>query len=351
MAKRTGAKKSGLAAVRRMQNRFLAGIKQGVGAIGKPGLQVGKKNGNGRNNGRTGAYKLQTMRRGFDAFDKTHVALPRAIAPYAVVRTTALTTIPAGQLALLGTMQRTNDTDPTNLDTHWSSAIGYHSVNAALAVNAATNTTLLGNTPPTLSTAGTVTPAAFSVQIMNQNPLQTTSGVVMASALDMIPQLRGSTRTYGALAGELTSFYAPRLMSAGKLALRGVQIDAIPGDMNELSNFCRLHEEPSDRNITNDILNGHRFGGFAPIFIDNTAGPSIDVLVSVEWRVRFDPFNPAVSSHTHHHPSSDFDLGCVLRTMQTGAQSVVDIVQKVAHTGMMLNAMRNAQPAQLMIAD
>jgi len=86
------------------------------------------------------------------------------------------------------------------------------------------------------------------------------------------------------------------LCAAGRLALRAVKTDAVPYDMQALADFRGL-SAPSAGNFT-WADDGTSYDGFAPIFVYNPDGIDLQILVCCEWRVRFDPTNPAYASHT-----------------------------------------------------
>merc|ERR1711964_554575 len=126
-------------------------------------------------------------------------------------------------------------------------------------------------------------PAAFSVQIMNPNALQTTSGIVYAGRSRQMVGLANKTDTWTQLANELVSYSNPRLMSAGKLALRGVQIDAVPFDMNAMSDFETRFASLAGPYTNSD--ESFRFDAMAPIYVYNPEAIVLQYLVCCEWRV------------------------------------------------------------------
>jgi len=68
----------------------------------------------------------------------------------------------------------------------------------------------------------------------------------------------------------------------------------------------------------------------------NPTNAEIQLLIAVEWRVRFDVGNPAVASHSHHGVSSDASWDHHIRRATAALPGVVDIVEKVANTGFAL---------------
>lgn len=252
-----------------------------------------------------GAYgdsaKTPTVANAFNAFSRDHTPLPRAIGDYSVVRTTALintahTTILFGPMLEMSTA--------TVDGPKWRAILAMSGVAGGTAISGASNA--YNWAAPPLNKAAwnecTLVPSALSVQVMNPEALQTTTGICYIGRCKSIPVLGGSSVTWDALAGELINYGSPTLTSAGKLAMSGVQVDAVPMDMSTLSAF-KQRVTHSDGAITwGDQV--EQFAGFAPIFVHNPNGVALQYLVSCEWRVRFDPSEPAYATHRHHAPAS-----------------------------------------------
>jgi hypothetical protein len=165
---------------------------------------------------------------------------------------------------------------------------------------------------------------------MNPEALQTTNGVVYIGRCKQVLDLASDTRSWADIVDSLVSYSAPRLCAAGKLALRGVQVDSIPYNMNSLADFRK--------SFTNNAIftgqydnNACQFDGFAPIFIKNPDGVALQLLVCIEWRVRFDPGNPAYASHRSHPCASDSDWSSVISTMESQGHGAMDIADKMKH--------------------
>ena len=143
-------------------------------------------------------------------------------------------------------------------------------------------------------------PAALTVQVMNPQPLQTTAGIIAGGRVKQQLALANDPRTWDALGTEIMAYMQPRLLSAGKLALRGVQCSGYPLDMTEYSDFRQVGAATGVPFTwsAQDI----RPGALTPlVFWQPDGGPTLtlEYLVTIEWRVRFDLSNPASSSHTH----------------------------------------------------
>jgi hypothetical protein len=233
-----------------------------------------------------------------------------------------------------------DQTEPTGQKTFWTTIGMIKSVNSALAINAVNNSYLHAVPFPGVDATGSslsAVPAAISVQVMNPNPLNATSGIIAGAVCPTQLDLRGRTETWAEFGTEFVSFMRPRLMSAGKLALRGVQVDSYPLNMSALADF-RPVRGYTDATFTWDAANATHPSGFAPIVVINQASSDdppleLNFLVTIEWRTRFDIGNPAVSSHTHHGVSSDQHWDGLIRQAASRGAGVLDIVERVANTG------------------
>jgi len=299
------------------------------------------------NNAFGDAAKPQTIVKGLDAFDPTHVPLPRAVGDYTVIRTTEV--VPTSdRFSLFGPMRSSIVGDHTGES--WSKVCSIHNVgNSNNAINTASGAyrnvfTAMGSGA---WSDAKVTPAAFTVHIMNPEALQTTSGIVYIGRAKQLLNPGGSTRSWEQLAQDLVSYSNPELCAAGKLALRGVKVDTVPYDMNALADFRPLDDATETAFTWSDNI--LRSDGFAPIFIYNPNNVPLQVLVCCEWRVRFDPSNPAYASHTYHRPST---LGYWDRLQRIGSalgNGVMDIAEKNA-ARMIMNAAGSAvRKAPLML--
>jgi len=182
---------------------------------------------------------------------------------------------------------------------------------------------------------------------MNPEALQTTSGMVYIGRARQMLNPGGSTRTWEELAQDLVSYSSPELCAAGKLALRGVQVDAVPYDMNALSDF-RMLDDKSNGQFTWGADEDH-FDGFAPIFVYNPNAVNLQIMICCEWRVRFDPSNPAYASHTYHKPST---LGYWDRVQRVGSalgNGVMDMAEKSASKFIMNAASSALRKAPLLL--
>jgi len=259
-----------------------------------------------------------------DAFHHAHLPLPRAIGPYTVVRTTQIISFNQG-LQLFGPVFDRGASKWSNL-----CSIGFSDLNANINGTGKTVTNAFSSMVSTSWNGCQITPAAFSLQLMNPNPLQTTSGIIYIGRVRTAYKPSEDLNTkVNDLANELVNYNNPRLCSAGKMALRGVQVDCVPFNMNELSNFTPL-SQPSFSTYGQGSPNPT---GFAPIFVYNPNTIQLQALVCCEWRVRFDPSNPAQATHMHHPPASESAWAMAQRYAESIGNGVVDIADKVASSG------------------
>jgi len=185
-------------------------------------------------------------------------------------------------------------------------------------------------------------PAAITVQVMNGDALQTTNGIAYIGRSKTVLDLMGDARTWETVMKQLVSYSAPRLCSAGKLALRGVQVNAVPNNLSVLSDFVPRRikdqgpyvwsEQPSQP-VPSAGLAEQDFEGFAPIFVYNPDNIALKYLVTIEWRVRFDPFNPAYAGHSQHMPASEAAWAQAVRMEENKGSGVTDIMEDIAEFG------------------
>jgi len=206
-----------------------------------------------------------------------------------------------------------------------------------------------GNTKPYLGPNITenisLVPSAISIQVMNPEALQTTTGILYIGRCLTRLDLRGNGGTWVDLENDLISFQAPRLLAAAKLAFKGVQVDGLVADMNELSNFSTVTNNNSNP-FTWDGGGGNRsnvFGGFLPIYVLNPDGVALRIQVTVEYRSRFDPFSPAVASHQYHKPAPLAVWDRAVSMMQSLGHGVREIADVVATAGSAYNSVGAAR--------
>ncbi len=335
----------------------------------------------------------------WDATHSSHAPLPRAVGPYTVVRTTSLITTKSPMM-MFGTFanQNTVIANPTSLSTGSGTGQKYWTnVCAAGVWPEATSAQFTGSIynnqvtqfhtvpSPGASATGvfglpdpsgdgniyisdsnlTCVPSALTVQLISPESLNTAAGTSLAAVCPIRIDLKDSIKSYKTIAEELIAYFRPRVLTGGKLALRGVKMDSFPLSMTDVSDFrphWKLDPEVSSpshlawsgRPTEQGIANGDGFDapqktfgvnlepeGWAPIVYYNpynigkdiNAQQEMSFMVTMEWRVRFDLSNPAASSHIMHKPSTDMQWHEHIQRASNALPGVIDIVEKVANVG------------------
>jgi len=322
--------------------RELPGFQQGVGEVSAP---------------RFGSCDVARVNYGFDANHPSHLPLPIQTGPYMVMRvTTKISWEDAKPVMVFGTFRGAKQANNINVSVStqnpqsfadgWASACA---VGGNLADPIRNASTWFPQPLGEVSRA-TMTPSALSVQIMNADKLQDSAGIVYAARLKT--QFRGveaGTDSWRNFGDQMVSFMQPRLMSAGKIALKGVKVDSVPFNTFELQDFDRVLDlgpslgfpaytpyvagwkDSAETTAGPNIV--HSCKGFAPIAVYNPDSVKLDYLVTTEYRVRFDISHPAASTHKLHHPTSQSEWStAIARAMATG-HGVLDIVESVSSLG------------------
>lgn len=318
--KRNGKKKNGVIVSRAARAKPLVGIKQGTG--------------------KSVAMAFRAMHGGnhrtwFDATHPHHLPLPRAVGPYAVVRTTGILESTA-QVQLFGATTMWDDQRSARI---WSSTYALSSNALGTAMNAASNA--ISTKYSGMDNAGwafaDIVPAAVTVQVINPEAIQSSTGTVFVGRVDTLQKLSNRTITWQDYINQIISYNRPRLCAAAKLAMRGVTMDCVPYDMSELASFTGGAAQADGTFTWDNTLSNPKstleFGGFAPSYVYNPSAIKLQYVVVTEWRVRFDPTNPAQSSHMQFQVSSDQAWGASLQSMRAMGHGVRDIAAQIANFG------------------
>lgn len=344
----------------------------------------------------------------WNAHSSVHAGLPRAVGPYSVVRTTTLIAT-RSPLMVFGTFAVNGAESTTNPGTLvlgnsvggsklWTnicavgasggiteggfngSAIGTESVSQIHSIpipgteanGVYAHNVQAGETPEFEAryASTTAVPSAISVQVINPNPMQAAGGIATAAVCPVRLDLMNSDKAWGTVGSELISYYKPRVLSGGKLALRGVQMDSMPLSMTDVSDFRELwktdplicapsniswsgstrlqdiENAPALSSVQKSFRTGFQPEGWAPIVYYSPSAANtppeergeMTFLVTMEWRVRFDISNPACSSHQMHKPSTDNEWHNMIKKASDALPGVIDIVDKVADAGMRIGA-------------
>lgn len=296
---------------------------------------------------------------GLNALSPKHLTLPLNVGPYTIQRTT---TIVKDSRTVMGfcfmrgvqhsvASAQVPDVTGTSFKEGWLPCCGF---GGTADGDPATNTQFYGI--PQLAQLGdsaTLVPAALTVQIMNPGALATdgTKGILYIGASKTQFRLQDETRTWDTIGQDFVSYQTPRLCASSKLALRGVQVNAKPFNVQELMDFEKVLPliDNNDFPTYKDVLEAWRsYGnssgstslwqsrtvkGFAPIVIYNPDQVELQILVTCEWRVRFDFGHPASSTHSHHPASSTQTWDNVQRFVDKIGHGCEDIVENVARSG------------------
>jgi len=204
-------------------------------------------------------------------------------------------------------------------------------VNAANPINGTNNCQITTLELGGLGGAATLVPSALSVQVMCPTALQTASGIVYAGLMHTQAAVAGRTETWASYMDKFVQFQNPRLLAASKLALRGVQINSFPLNMTEVSKFSPLHKTYDQAFTWADT--GPEPAGWAPIMIYNPSFADLELLITMEYRVRFDLDHPASASHSHHPVASDSTWDRLMKQASMLGNGVMDIADVVANAG------------------
>ena len=264
----------------------------------------------------------------WDAKHYAHLALPRSVGPYTTIRATRRASI-STLSNVIGCFQQGSQHGPS--DGKWGSTIMVSDVDSQLAINAAGNAQSTNIDLDALGPAATLVPSALSVQIMCPTALNTASGIVYAGIMNTQAAIGGRYDTWDDYMRKFVQFQNPRLLAASKLALRGVQINSYPLNMTEVSRFTQFVAQNDDTFTYADSR--PQPIGWAPIVIFNPSGADLELLITVEYRVRFDLDHPASASHTHHTCASEQTWDRMIASAVALGNGVVDIADVVANAG------------------
>ncbi len=295
--------------------------------------KVPKKKTNGHAKGRS-------LREGLNAFHAYHVALPRAVAPYAVVRVIHNFTITGQAADQLWVFNPGIFIRPTTKQGDViSSIVGYKEENLALGAQAngidllqsASIRTAFGDE------AVEAVPAAMTVRITCPTALQTATGQWFLGKYPINADPRDFD-TYQELYDGFISYAKPRPLTSPRLAMKGVQVSATPRDMSAMADFLHSSVPASSAEVitlaTYPYTDEHGWwGGLSPIIFGGGAGSTGTTLVAqvcLEFRYRFSLMNPASSTHTHHPPTTDSVWHEMVKEGYKMGSGVVDIVEGLA---------------------
>lgn len=299
-----------------------------------------------------------TVRRAFGARDSVHpscwdarmphhLPLPRSVGPYTVVRLTKRMST-GSPFVIFGTFRLTAGSSLAAAG-QWSGLAAVGAVNMGSAVNAASNTLKFAYDTTNLEGAATLVPSAVTVQVMNPDALQTTTGILYGGVMKTQLPIANNTATWQAVADGFVQYMNPRMCSAGKLALRGVQASSYPLNMSSIADFTPIRNQVDGTDTYDSDLGEPN--GWAPICVYNPGGIGLEYLVTTEYRVRFEFSNVASSTHRHHPVSTDSAWDWATRRAAAMGAGLNDIPQVLANVGQFAStAYRAAQAVGLVSA-
>lgn len=313
-------------------SRALAGIAQG--AAGLPRQPFG----NGRRKHPPQRPSVAAMQRYFNATLPDHLPLPRPTGPYTVLRLTQFFPLDSKVVMFAPEVVRSVDGRQG-----WSNLIGRAAVNSALNINASNNCLALSM----MSLYGMdrnsqLVPAALTVQVMNPEAVQTTTGMVWGGICGTQLPLKDEGATWDSVASEYISLMSPRVMSAAKLAFRGVIGNALPLNMSELSNFHPLTKSSGSAPVITTTWKAGSGNtpetdgqpmGLTPIMFVNPDQVGLIYQVTVEYRVRFALTNPAAAGHTQFKAGSTALWDAAVGAATALGHGIRDIAEVVAADG------------------
>lgn len=270
----------------------------------------------------------------WDAKSTQHLPLPISTGPYSVIRATRRVTV-AQQANIIGTfavprnLGSSDNFHPNAGD--WSEVVMVSSAAINQPINGLTNTLTSTVNLDGLGDAATLVPSALSVQIMCPTALQTASGMLYAGLMNTQAAIGARSETWGSYMEKFIQFQNPRILTASQLALRGVQINSYPINLGALTRFTPLYKT-ADSLVTYNYA-AEEPTGFAPIVIYNTLGIDLEVLITIEYRIRFDLDHPASASHTFYGTAPDQVWDRLTRQASSKGNGVIDMPASVANTG------------------
>lgn len=251
------------------------------------------------------------------------LGLPRAVGPYTVLRTTKLHSTNAAMVMFGPWLTSANN---------WRDWCGVESVDPAQDITATDNTKSINMPMDGLLAGCEVVPAALTVQVMNPAALQTADGIFAMARVNQQMSLGGTGGYHWReLASRVISFYSPRMLTGGKLALKGVKCNAYPLDMTQYSEFRPVRQYNGE--FTWDSDGGP--AALSPIvFVQENETPvNMQFMITIEWRVRFDPGNPATASHTYHETLSDSLWNGLVKAASAAGHGVEELAEDTAMLG------------------
>lgn len=327
------------------------------GGLRPNGKSNGKSNGNGNGNGKK-KVKKQTKRRGWgrvgpnrmgkletlNAFGKSCLGLPRAVGDYTYVTTIDNVTVTgtgAEQLWCFTPFIFVPSSGIYHFGSqgpNFTSFFAYSSLYGGMTVAPTASIRMYNSKAVADAMVGgtEMVPASYSIRITCPTALQTAKGQYFLGKWNIAADPR-EYPTYKSIADGFMSYGQPRPLTAARLAMRGVQVNAMPRNMAECSEFA--HASPNGGTAIQDVAPydfDHTTGtwsGLSPIFLiveeSTAADTSLNVQIAIKWRYRFPMNNPAAKTHSYQGIGTDNVWNDVCRDASTLGHGVEAIPEAV----------------------
>ncbi|APG78127.1 hypothetical protein [Beihai weivirus-like virus 9] len=259
-----------------------------------------------------------------NAFLPGHLTLPRAVAPYSVVRTIVNFPLACSDRGKMCVIQPMVNEDAGSNKITFTNCIGWVSDTDQSSGPVPTTNTPLGINMPSVGNTGVeCVPAAISVRITCPSPLIAATGQLFLGRWNM-PADRKNYVHYDDMEKGFLAFAKPEPYTAAMMATCTRQVSAIPRDFND---YCEFHNY-EDTNFTDALK---PWGGMTPILycLSPVSGGNVtqyNLQICVEWRYRFKMDDPAASSHEFHFPHPIDKVNGLIARMS--GKPGVDVVKK-----------------------
>jgi hypothetical protein len=226
---------------------------------------------------------------------------------------------------------------------HIRNTVGYEIADDTVAVNATVNV-YETRAPMSALDGMLMTPAAVTLRVSCTESLTLADGVVYVGQLKTKPEWVNETMSWSNYMNNVVSYSKAKSFTGVSLTQRPVKVNAVPVDMTEMSDFKELiYNAPTSGASTFNSSWPVRHYGFAPVYVWNSNGASLNIEVTIEWRVRISIDSPFHAHMPMHKPSSDKTwLQAITTTIEDGAQVVTDTVSAVEGIGAAMGSMFNA---------
>ena len=272
---------------------------------------------------------VEAARKVFNAFHPSHLPLSVPLAPHMIV-TTRKTVTTTDKLMVIGSMDEV--ALPGNGSREWINSIMLGFSDEAVAVAGATVTRYGVPAPTTDRDDFEVVPAAISFQVQSPASLASASGIAYVGRCKNVLNApkSGDPTTVANFADNLVAFCNPKAVSGAKLAMTPQQVNLLPGNHTEITNFRSMEVLGAQESVqwldtTGGPAGAMEFAGFKPGFIYNPNGEQLNVTVAVQWRLRLSPMNPLHSSMSHYAPTPSKAWHAITNAAESLGHGVEDV--------------------------